>query len=300
MSADETPRPVWRSLLYVPTNNPRFVEKAHTRGADAIILDLEDACPPAERPAARERLAETVKSVGQAGADVVVRINREDAERKADLDAAVVSGVRALFVAKCDSPDYVRELEDQVSELEKARNLAEGTVGFSIMVESPGALRKAADIGMASERAISMSLGGEDFATEMHFPPDPETLELPKLLCLMAAREAGLMPLGFLGTVADYSDLDAVRPVLSRSRKFGFEGASCIHPAMVPLLNAAFAPTSDEVAWAERVVTQYAEAQEKGLGAITVDGKMVDVPVAIRASRLLDRHRAIAIKTSGG
>lgn len=300
MSADERPRPVWRSLLYVPANNPRFVEKAHTRGADAIILDLEDSCPLAERSAARERLAETVKNVGQAGADVVVRINREDEERKADIDAAVVSGVRALFVAKCDSPDYVRELDDQVSELEKARNLAEGTVGFSIMVESPGALRKAADIGMTSKRAISMSLGGEDFAIEMHFPPDPETLELPKLLCLMAAREAGLMPLGFLGTVADYSDLDAVRRVLSRSRKFGFEGASCIHPAMVPLLNEAFAPTSEEVAWAERVVTQYAEAQEKGLGAITVDGKMVDVPVAIRASRILDRHRAIAIKTSGG
>lgn len=300
MTGETNTRPVWRSLLYVPANNKRFIEKAHTRGADAIILDLEDACPQAERPAARAALAETVKAVGKAGADVTARINHPEAEREADLDAAVIPGVRSLFVAKSESPDYVREVDAQVSALEKDRGLEAGSVGLSIMIESPGALRQAAEIGMASKRAISMSLGGEDFATEMHFAPDPETLELPKLLCLMAAREAGLMPLGFLGTVADYTDLDAVRLVLARSRKYGFEGASCIHPAMVPLLNEAFSPTSEEVAWAERVVTEYAKAQEEGLGAITVDGKMVDVPVAVRAQSVLDRHRGILAKDSGG
>lgn len=288
--------PVWRSLLYVPANNARFIEKAHTREADAIILDLEDACPEPERPAARAALAESVKSVGQAGADVTVRINHPDAERKADLDAALIECVRSLFVAKCENPDYVREVDEQVTALEKARGLAPGSVGLSIMIECPGALRQAAEIGMASRRALSMSLGGEDFATEMHFAPDPETLELPKLLCLMAAREAGLIPLGFLGTVADYTDLDAVRPVLARSRKFGFEGAACIHPGLVPLLNEAFSPTAEEVDWAERVVSEYVAAQRKGLGAITVDGKMVDVPVAVRAERLLARHRAIVGK----
>ena len=164
------------------------------------------------------------------------------------------------------------------------------------MIESPGALRKAAKIGACSTRIISMSLGGEDYATEMHAPPDPDTLELPKLLCLMAAREARVMPIGYLGTVADYTDLEAVRTALARSRKFGFEGASCIHPAIVPLLNETFTPSQDEIARAERIVTEYAAAQVAGKGAITIDGKMVDVPVANRAKHLLARHRAIAAK----
>lgn len=288
--------PIWRSLLYVPANNRRFIAKAHTRGSDAIILDLEDAVPAAERSGAREELAESVASVGQAGADVTVRINRPLRDAIADLEAAVIPGVRSLFVAKTDSPAHLRLIDETVSELEAERGLPAGGIGFSVMIESPGALRRAAKICAASTRVISMSLGGEDFATEMQAPPDPETLELPKILCLMAAREAGVMPLGFLGTVADYTELEPVRDVLARSRKFGFEGASCIHPAMVPLLNEAFVPTPDEANWAERVVAEYSDAQKEGKGAITIDGKMVDVPVAIRAERLLARHRAIAAK----
>lgn len=289
-------QPIWRSLLYVPANNARFIAKAHTRGADAIILDLEDSVPATERAGARAALAETVATVGQAGADVTVRINRPLEDTMSDLDAAVIAGVHALFVAKCDSPSHLRVLDEKVSELEAQRGLKPGNLGFSVMIESPGALRQAADIAMACPRVIAMCLGGEDFATEMHAPPDPETLELPKLLCLMAAREAGVLPIGYLGTVADYTDLEAVRTALARSRKFGFEGASCIHPSIVPLLNEAFTPTPDEADWAKRVVTEYAAAQKEGKGAITVDGKMVDVPVAIRAERLLARHKAIAAR----
>ena len=294
MSTGNPPSPIWRSLLYVPANNQRFITKAHTRSADAIILDLEDAVPQAERPAARAALANTVETVGQSGADVTVRINRPLREMIADVDASVIPGVRALFVAKTENPDHLRLVDELVTEIERERGLPAGGIGFSVMIESPGALRHAAAIASSSPRVLSMSLGGEDFAMEMQAPPDPETLELPKLLCLMAAREAGVMPLGFLGTVADYTDLESVRTVLARSRKFGFEGASCIHPAMVPLLNEAFAPTPQEVDWAQRVVREYAAAQADGKGAITVDGKMVDVPVAVRAERVLARHEAIA------
>jgi citrate lyase subunit beta/citryl-CoA lyase len=298
MTGGRPEQPIWRSLLFVPANNERFIAKAHTRGADAIILDLEDSVPAAGRPAARAALAQAVGSVGQDGADVTVRINRPLRDAIADLEAAVIPGVRALFVAKTESPGHLRLIDETVGELEAERGLTQGSIGLAVMIESPGALRRAAKIGAASARIISMNLGGEDFATEMQSPPNPETLELPKLLCLMAAREAGVMPIGFLGTVADYTDLGVVRTALARSRKFGFEGASCIHPAIVPLLNEAFSPTKDEVALAKRVVTEYAAAQEAGTGAITIDGKMIDVPVAIRAKRLLVRHRAIAAKTT--
>lgn len=286
-------QPVWRSLLFVPANNARFISKAHTRGADAIILDLEDSVPADQRPAARDALKESVATAGQAGADVTIRINRPLRETVADLEAAVIAGVSSLFVAKTQSPDHLLLIDELIGELEDERGLPPGGIGFSVMIESPAALRRAAEIGASSSRVISMSLGGEDFAAAMQALPGPQTLELPKLLCLMAAREAGIMPLGFLGTVADYTDLEAVRKVLARSRKFGFEGASCIHPAMVPLLNEAFTPPPEEVEQAERVVAEYAAAQADGKGAIAIDGKMVDVPVALRAGRLLARRRAI-------
>lgn len=296
MTTDLPEQPVWRSQLYVPANNERFIAKAHTRGADAIILDLEDSVPAKERAGARKNLAQAVADAGQAGADVTVRINRPLREAIADLEAAVIPGVRALFVAKTENPGHLRLIDETVAELESERGLPHGGIGLGVMIESPGALRRAAKIGAASPRIISMTLGGEDFAAEMRAPPDPETLKLPKLLCLMAAREAGVMPIGFIGTVSDYNDQEAVRTALAQSRKFGFEGASCIHPAIVPLLNEAFSPTPDEIAWAKRVDTKYAEAQEEGKGAITLDGKMIDVPVAIRARRLLARHQAIAAK----
>jgi len=268
--------PVWRSLLYVPANNRRFIDKAHTRGADAIILDLEDSVPAVERDRARAMLAESAATAGQNGADVLVRINRPDADAGADMEAAAIPGVTALMLPKVDDAAHVRGRADAVAKLESERGMAPGAIRFVVMVESPAAF-----------------LGGEDFAAAAGMVPDPDTLFLPKMMTLFAARAAGITPQGMIGTVADYKDLDAVRGNIRRSRKFGFEGASCIHPSVVALLNEEMAPSPQEVDNAERVVESYDQAEQEGLGAITVDGMMVDVPVAERARALLARHAAI-------
>lgn len=285
--------PVWRSLLYVPAHIPRFIDKAHTRGADAIILDLEDSVPAAERDGARAMVAESADKVSQGGADVIVRINRPDAEAEKDLSAAVIPGVTALMLPKVDDGSHVCVLADQVAVLEKERGMETGVTAFVVMVESPAALFKAADIAAADPRNVAATLGGEDFATAAGMVPDPETLFLPKLLTLFAARAAGIMPLGMIGTVADYRDLGAVRDNIRRSRRFGFEGASCIHPSVVPLLNEEMSPSPEQVGRAEKIVDAYGKAEEEGIGAIVVDGMMVDVPVAERAKALLRRHAAI-------
>ena len=284
---------VWRSLLYVPANNQRFIDKAHTRGADAIILDLEDSVPAAERDRARAMLADSAANSSQSGADVVVRINRPDADAKSDLDATVIAGVDALMLPKVDDAKHVLALADAVEKLEGERGLASGGIRFVVMVESPAALFKADEIAAAHPRNTAAFLGGEDFATAAGMVPDPETLFLPKLMTMFAARAAGITPLGMLGTVADYQDLDGVREIIRRSRKFGFEGASCIHPSIVPLLNQEMAPSAEEVDQAHRIVEAYAAAEKEGLGAIAVDAMMVDVPVARRAEALLKRHAAI-------
>jgi len=285
---------VWRSLLYVPANNRRFIAKAHSRGADGIILDLEDSVPAAERDKARAVLRESAKSVSRDGADVVVRINRPDAEAMRDLDAAVIPEVTALMLPKCDDAAHVRRLADKVAALEVERGITKGAVRFIVMVESPKALFRAEEIAAASPRNAAAVLGGEDFAAASGMVPDPETLYLPKLTVLFAARAANVVPLGMIGTVADYQDLDAVRATVRRSRKFGFEGASCIHPSVVPILNEEMAPSAAEVDLARRIVEAYRAAEDEGLGAIAVGGKMVDVPVAERAEALLRRHAAIA------
>ena len=284
---------IWRSLLFVPANNPRFIEKAHTRGADAIILDLEDSVPSAERPEARQKLVESVTEVARSGADVLVRINSQPQETAADLDAAVQPGVRALLVPKVDDADTLRSLSKDVSRLEAERGMAAGSVRFVVLVESAAGLLNAEAIARADARNVAMELGGEDFALDTGMLPDPDALEVPKQMVLYAARAAGIVPLGILGSIADYSDLDAYRARAERSRRFGFEGAACIHPSNVPILNEVFTPGALEIAHARRVVEAYAQAQRAGSGAVSIDGKMVDVPVVERAQKLLARLEAI-------
>src|SRR5215212_5018602 len=131
--------PVWRSALYVQSNVPRFIDGAHKRGADAIIVDLEDSVPIAERPAARRDLQSTCESVARGGADVIVRINRPWRQTMLDLEAAVMPRVAALAVTKVDSADHIRLIAEVVSELEAERGMEVGATQFMAMIETPGA-----------------------------------------------------------------------------------------------------------------------------------------------------------------
>ena len=285
--------PVWRSQLYVPANNSRFIAKAHMRGADVIILDLEDSIPAANREEARKGLAETIASVGQSGADVTVRINSPEEEAMLDLDAAVVAGVRGLFVTKVRDADYIQVVSERVGELERTRGLTQGGTVLVVMIETAAAYMQAYDIARADGRIFALVLGGEDIALDIGAVPDADMLSMPKQQMAITARAAGLVPFGILGTISDYNDLNVVREVAERSRKFGFEGAACIYPSVVPVLNKAFTPSETEVDHARRVVAAYAEAEVEGKGATTVDGKMIDVPGVRRAKNLLLRMEAI-------
>ena len=285
--------PVWRSLLYVPANVSRFIDGAHKRGADAIILDLEDSVPLAERPAARRDLMATAENVARGGADVVVRINRPFRETMRDLEAVISPRVAALAVTKVDSADHVRLIAEVVGELEAERGMVVGTTQFIAMIETADAWFRMPEIAKASPRIAALTLGGEDFALSVGMLPNAEGLFMPKQQLAIAARAAGVLPLGFIGTVADYQDLDAFRQTVRRSRRLGFRGASVIHPAQVPILNEEFGPSDEEVASARKIVAAYEEAVAAGRGSIAVDGKMVDVPVVLRAQETLSVHTAI-------
>ena len=285
--------PVWRSILYVPGNVPKFIDKAHERGADCVLVDLEDSVQPAQKPEARAMLPDTMEKVARGGADVAVRINRPLRLAIPDIEAAVRPGLSALFVTKTEGVQHLRLLDEVVSELERERGMKVGSVGFAAMIEHPRALTELNDIAERGPRVIAMMLGGEDFALETGSVPGDETLELPKRMVAFAAQAHGVPVIGILGTVADYSDPAAYRKSAERARRFGFSGGTCIHPGLVASLNEAFTPTADEVAYARKLIAADEKAAAEGRGSFSVDGKMIDIPVIVRARRLIQRSEAI-------
>ena len=288
--------PVWRSMLYVPSNVDRFIDGAQRRGADAIIVDLEDSVPKAERPQARRNLQTTATKVARGGDDVVVRINRPWRETMLDLEAAVLPNVQALALTKVDSADHVRLIAEVVNELEAERGMPHGAIQFLVLIETAAAFFRIQEIAAADPRIVAMTLGGEDFALSVGMIPNADGLFMPKQQLAIAARADGIMPLGFIGTVADYDDLDAFRLTVQRSRRIGFLGASVIHPSQVAILNEEFRPSAAEIDHGRRVVAAYDKALSEGVGAVTVDGKMIDVPIVERARILVEREEAIAAR----
>ena len=286
--------PVWRSLMYVPVNVKRFVDKAHTRGADVVQIDLEDSIPPSEKDHARTLIEAVAPRVRRGGADVIVRINRPIAMAVRDIECSIVPGVDGLALTKVDSASHVKLLDELVTELEQSRGIRLGSIRFIVMIETAEAFLEIGAILRASSRIVAANIGGEDFATDCNMEPLAETLLYPKQHMIVAASAARVMPFGFIASVADYSDMSAFSAMVKRSRAFGFMGAGCIHPLQVPVLNEAYKPDADEVIWAKRVVDGYADAQAAGRASFALDSKMIDIPVVERAERVLTRAAAVA------
>ena len=288
--------PVWRSMLFVPVTQRRFVEGAARRGADAIILDLEDSVAPSEKERARTLVPEAAQIVSAGGADVVVRLNRPLRMTVRDLEAVIWPGIHTVALPKAESAQHVQLVAEIIDELELERGIPLGTTKMLAMVETASAFFHIAEIARAHRRLVALNLGAEDFATSAGILPEPEALTMPKQTAVFAARAAGIMPMGFIGSIAEFHDLDAFRETIRRSRRFGFVGASVIHPSQIAILNEEFRPTAGEIDHAGRVVAAYEKAFAEGVGAVTVDGRMIDVPVVERAKLLLEREAAIAAR----
>lgn len=290
------PLPAWRSLLYVPATEARFIAKAHTHGADAIILDLEDAVAPGAKAAARAGLADAVPRVRQVdasghAADVCVRINRPLAMALADIDAAVAAGADVLVLTKLLGADHVLLLAEQVTEAEARHGKTSGRTRLIGLVETAAAVPQMEAIARADPRMVALGAGGEDLATDLDMEPSPDALYLPKMLCVLAARAAGILPLGFIGTVAGLDDPESYRAMLRRSRGLGFACASCVHPSQVAMVNEEYGAWPEAVAQARRIVAAFEAGVTEGVGAVSLDGRMIDAPVAERARRLIARMR---------
>ena len=197
------------------------------------------------------------------------------------------SGRLRSVVPKARDAATLRELAAVLETVE--RSMGRPAMALVPMIEDPGAVLDARAIAGATSRVHALVAGGEDLATSLDAEPTPEVLHLPKLLVHLAAKAAGVRSYGLLRTVADYSDLAAVEKSAQAARAFGFDGASCVHPSVVPILNRAFAPSQEALDRARRLLAAAEMAKAKGEGAFAFEGQMVDEPVIKRARSVLAR-----------
>jgi citrate lyase subunit beta/citryl-CoA lyase len=273
----------WRSLLYVPGHNRKLLDGAHRRGADALILDLEDGVPASAKEEARANLAAAVPALRAGGAAVLVRINRPWRLAWRDLEAAVAAGAAAVVLPKVESAAQVRVIAEHLAEVEA--DASSSPLGLIATVESAAGLLRAGEIAAASPRLRALIPGNEDLALSLGVPAEPEAMLHAAWQLLVAARAAGIALLGTIGGSAGYRDLDGYRRATTLAAERGFEGATCIHPDQVRVANEVFRPSAERVAEAREVVAAFEAGNGEPVG---VAGRMVDRPVYLRAKRVLE------------
>lgn len=282
-----------RSQLFVPANAKQFVESALQTEADAFILDLEDSVPPSELGEARGHLNETINELATSGQPVFVRVNSKFELLTSDLDAAVNHSLRGIVVPKVQNARDMHIVEALLRDRELRMGLEPGSLEVQILVESCVGLLNLPEIAAASERAISMTIGLEDLASDLEVEQaEASSLSWAHGQMLFTARAAGIAPYGLLGSLTNFTDMETFADNVRASRSFGYVGAFCIHPRQVPIVNAGFSPSASEVMEAREIIERLEAAERNGVGATAIRGQMIDAPVVARARHILRRFEA--------
>ncbi|MFI4988270.1 MAG: HpcH/HpaI aldolase/citrate lyase family protein [Alphaproteobacteria bacterium] len=286
MSRTARPR---RSVLYMPGSNARALEKARTLAADGLILDLEDAVAPDAKAEARAQVVAVLKAGGYGGRELVVRVNGLDTPWGAD-DLAMAAGTpaHAVLVPKVESAAMVAAVEQRLAAAGAGQELA-----IWCMMETPLGMLHAEAIAAASPRVGCLVMGTSDLAKDLHAAHTRERLPLltSLALCLLAARAYGLAILD--GVHLDLADDEGFAASCRQGKELGFDGKTLIHPKTVAAANEVFAPSAEEVAWAERIIAAHAEAARAGKGVLLIDGKLIENLHVESAKRLVALAAAI-------
>lgn len=285
--------PAWRSLLFCPADNNRFISKLATRGADAVILDLEDSVAESQKEYARNNIEQAAVKLKDK-LDVCVRINREIDIAIKDIQASVSNSVYALFVPKVHGPEHLQLLDEFITKCEAEAGVALGETKIIAAIETAAATLKANEIATSSTRLIALVVGGEDLATDIDAKPNLDSLFTAKMISVYAARASGILPMGMLTSVASISDDTEYERLIERSRDAGFACATCVHPNHISIINKIFTPQEDEYNKAKSIIQSFNQGKSEGRGAVNFEGMMVDRPVYERALRLVARFERSA------
>ena len=283
-----------RSLLFVPGSREELLEKAARYPADVLCLDLEESVLPDEKPRARELVAAGIAKLSQAGRTVQVRLNSiQSEETKADLAAVAQPGLSSVLLAKTQAPQDVRDVDVLLREQELAHEIKPGTIDLTVAIESAQALLRCEAISRASTRLVALMLGAEDFTFDMGVERSRNGRELDHARSVIAtcARAANLYALDT--PWPEIAGIDDLLADASRARSAGFTGKYVIHPTHIEPVNGVFSPTEADVAQARSVLKAWDGAQANGLGAVQLDGRMIDRPIVERARSVLQQTEAI-------
>ncbi len=266
-----------RTLLIIPSGNDRFIDKALEMKdkPDAIILDLEDSIQKKKKDEARIALSDSVKKLSVF--PIIVRVNNaKSIHFKKDIEQAVINRVTAIQVPKVDSPELVRSVSTKITVLEKARGVTKNSISLIPMIESASAVMSVSQIARSSARVVALAFGSGDYALDLGLPWTKEGLEYeaPRMIIPIVAKASELFAID--GVFRDLDDTNSFMKDSTRSRRLGYQGRMVVHPDQVKIANLAYLPSREEVRWAIRIDRAYRNAISRDIGAIKVDGLLID------------------------
>lgn len=274
--------------MFVPGNNPAMMQDAFIYGPDSIMLDLEDSVAMAEKDAARLLVYNALRTVDYGDTEMVVRINPLSTPYgKKDVEAVVKAGVHVVRMPKTETAEEVHEVEREIERVEAELGCV-GRTKIMAAIESALGVVNAYAIATASPRMMGIALGAEDYCANLKTQRSPEGMELllARQTIVVAARAAGI---DALDTVySNLNDMETFRKEVELIKTLGFDGKSIINPRQIQVVNEVFAPTAKAIEKARAIIAAIKEAEARGSGVVSLNGKMVDRPVVIRAQRTID------------
>jgi len=279
-----------RSRLYLPGAEPKYFINAGLHGPDAIILDLEDSVHPAEKDAARILVRNTLRTVDFTGCERMVRINQLPMGLE-DLAEVIAEAPDLILIPKTEHPQQVAEVDRMIGEL-KHRHKLDRPIWVMPILESALGIENAFAIATATQNVAALTIGLEDYTADLGVTKTPEGREslYARARVVNAAKAAGVQAID--SVFGDVGNVDGLRRWAESSRELGFEGMGCIHPSQIAVIHDAFTPSQAEIDKALKIVASFEEAQQRGLGVVSLGSKMIDAPVVERARKLVARSRA--------
>ena len=279
---------LFRSLVFVPGNNPRFLEKAKSLSADVVCFDLEDSVPDKEKKKARVLIKNALKKRNQYSSSIFARTNSPDSGKiEADLKEIVQKGIDGIVIPKVNSAKELKKIEKTLSSLEKKRKIK----GIRLMpsIESAPGVVNCYEIASASKRIDALVFGIFDLLNDMgieYTKGNPRGAKYSRYKVPVAAAAAGVAAID--GIWQDLNDKKGFTKDCQVGKSLGYAGKSVIHPDQIKTVHKIFHPSKPEIAWAKKVCSVYEKSTKKGKGATVVDGKMIDEVHYKRAKALLE------------
>ncbi len=280
--------------MFVPGANAAMLRDAPLFGADSVMFDLEDSVSLKEKDTSRALVHFALKTFDYSSVETVVRVNGLDSCGALDIEAVVLAGVNVIRLPKTETAQDIVDVEAVIERVERENGIEVGRTRMMAAIESAEGVLNAREIAKASKRLIGIALGAEDYVTNMKTRryPDGQELFFARSMILHAARAAGIAAIDTV--YSDVNNTEGFQNEVRMIKQLGFDGKSVINPRQIPLVNEIYTPTKKEIDHAKQVIWAIREAESKGSGVISLNGKMVDKPIVERAERV------IALATAAG